>query len=165
MSYSKKPKTDEYYIKKCIALAEKSVKNGEAPFGSLIVRNGKIIVAVTNANEKNHDVTSHAEIMAMRKAQKKLKTKDLADCEIYSNCEPCPMCSFMMRELHFKKVVYGVKSPNMGGHNKWNILQDKDLSKIKPFFSDEPEVVGGVLEKECKETYTKIGWGDFLEKK
>lgn len=158
-------KNDEFFIKKCIRLAEKSVEKGEAPFGSLIVKNGKIIVAVTNANEKNHDVTSHAEIIAMRKAQKKLKSKDLKDCEIYSNCEPCPMCSFMMRELHFKKVIFGVRSPNMGGFSRWNILRDKGLSKIKPFFSDEPEVVGGVLEKECRETYTKIGWGDFLEKK
>jgi len=157
-------KNDEFYIKKCIALAEMSIKKGEAPFGSLIVKNGKIIVAATNANEKNHDITCHAEIMAMRRAQKKLKSKDLSDCEIYSNCEPCPMCSFMMRELHFKKVVYGVRSPNMGGHTMWNILQDKGLSQIKPFFSDEPEVVGAVLEKEAKETYTRIGWGGFFEK-
>ena len=157
-------KTDEYYIKKCIALAEMSIKKGEAPFGSLIVKDGKIIVTATNANEKNHDITCHAEIMAMRKAQKKLMTKDLSGCEIYSNCEPCPMCSFMMRELHFKKVVFGVRSPNMGGYTKWNILEDKGLSQIRPFFSDEPEVVGGILEKECKDTYLKIGWGDFLEK-
>ena len=157
-------KTDEFYIKKCIELAELSVERGEAPFGSLIVRQGKIIAKSTNANEKMRDVTSHAEIMVMRKAQKKLKSKDLRTCEIYSNCEPCPMCSFMMRELHFKRVVYGVRSPNMGGQSKWNILQDKVLSKIKPFFSDEPEVVGGVLEDECKKTFTGIGWGDFLEK-
>ncbi len=158
-------KNDEFYIRKCIELAEKSVKNGEAPFGSLIVKNGKIIVKVTNANEKHHDVTCHAEIMAMRKAQKKLKSKDLEDCEIYSNCEPCPMCSFMMRELHFKRVVYGIKSPNMGGHTKWSILQDKGLSKIKPFLGDEPEIVGGVLEDECMETYRKIGWEGFWKKK
>ncbi|MEI8067952.1 MAG: nucleoside deaminase [Candidatus Shapirobacteria bacterium] len=157
-------KNDAFYIKKCIALAEMSIKKGEAPFGSLIVLNGKIIAASTNANEKKHDITCHAEIMVMRRAQKKLKSKDLSDCEIYSNCEPCPMCSFMMRELHFKRVVFGVRSPNMGGYTMWNILQDKGLSKIKPFFSDEPEVVGGVLEKECRETYTKIGWGGFLDK-
>jgi tRNA(adenine34) deaminase len=158
-----KKNSDEYYIKKCIDLAELSVKNGEAPFGSLIVRNGKIIAACTNANEKKHDVTSHAEIMAMRMAQKKLKTKDLKDCEIYSNCEPCPMCSFMMRELHFKKVVFGVRSPNMGGYSKWKILKDKKLAKIKPFFDNPPIVKAGVLEKEAKETYLKIGWGEFLK--
>ena len=112
--------------------------------------------------KKKHDITSHAEIMVMRKAQKKLKTKDLGTCEIYSNCEPCPMCAFMMRELHFKRVIYGVKSPNMGGNSKWNILQDKNLSKFNPPFDKEPEVIGGVLEKECRETFTKIGWGDFL---
>ncbi len=158
-----KQKTDEYFIRKCIALAEMSIKKGEAPFGSLIVRNGKIIATAINANEKKHDVTSHAEIMVMRKAQKKLNTKDLKDCEIYSNCEPCPMCSFMIRELHFKKVVFGVRSPNMGGYSKWKILEDKNLAKIKPFFDEVPKVVAGVLEKEAKETYTKIGWGDFLK--
>jgi len=157
-------KKDEFYIKKCIKLAEMSIKKNEAPFGSLIVKNGKIIASSTNANEKKNDVTSHAEIMVMRKVQKKLNSKDLSDCEIYSNCEPCPMCSFMIRELHFKKVVFGVKSPNMGGQSKWNILEDKGLSQIKPFFSDEPKVVGGVLEKEARETYIKIGWGDFLKK-
>ena len=156
---------DEKFIKKCNALAEMSIKKGEAPFGSLIVKDGKIIIKATNGNEKNHDITCHAEIMAMRKAQKKLKTKDLSNCEIYSNCEPCPMCSFMMRELHFKRVVYGVRSPNMGGHNKWNILGDKNLAKFYPPFDKEPEVVDGVLEKECRETFIKIGWGDFLEKK
>ena len=123
-------KNDEYYIKKCISLAKLAIQKGEAPFGSLIVKNGKIVIKSTNANEKKRDITSHAEIMAMRKAQKKFNSKDFSDCEIYSNCEPCPMCSFMMRELHFKKVVYGVRSPNMGGQSKWNILQDKALSKI-----------------------------------
>jgi tRNA(adenine34) deaminase len=156
-------KRDEFFIKKCIALAEMSIKKGEAPFGSLIVEKGKIIVSSTNANEKKHDITSHAEIMVMRKAQKKLNTKDLSTCEIYSNCEPCPMCSFMMRELHFKRVIYGVKSPNMGGHNKWNILEDKNLAKFNPPFDKKPEVIGGVLEKECRKTFTKIGWGDFLD--
>jgi tRNA(adenine34) deaminase len=158
-----KQKTDEYYIKKCIALSEMSVKKGEAPFGSLIVKNGKIIVARTNANEKKNNITSHAEIMAMNAAIKKLKTRDLKDCIIYSNCEPCPMCAFAMREMHFKKVVFGVKSPNMGGYSKWKILQDKTLEKFAPVFDKAPKVVAGVLEKEAKETYTKIGWGDFLK--
>jgi hypothetical protein len=53
----------------------------------------------------------------------------------------------------------------MGGHNKWNILGDKNLAKFNPPFDKEPEVVDGVLEKECRETFIKIGWGDFLEKK
>ena len=158
-----KIKTDEHYIKICIDLAEKSFQKGEAPFGSLIVKNGKIIAKCTNANVQKGDVTSHAEIMAMRKAQKVLKTKDLKDCEIYSNCEPCPMCSFMMRELHFKKIVFGARSPNMGGYSKWKILKDKDLEKFKPFFDTVPEVKAGVLEKEAIKTYTNHDWGGFLQ--
>jgi len=149
----------EDYISICIELTKKSVKNGEAPFGSLIVRDGKIIAKATNANKKEHDISCHAEIVVMRLAQEQFGN-DLSDCEIYSNCEPCPMCSFMIRELGFKKVVFGVKSPHMGGHSRWNILGDRGLSKF--LGHEPPEIIGGILEKECLETFSSIGWGDFL---
>lgn len=157
-------KDDKYYIRKCIELAKKSFDKGEAPFGSIVVKKGKIIASCTNANVKKGDVTSHAEIMAMRLAQKKLKSKDLKDCEIYSNCEPCPMCSFMMRELHFNKVVFGVRSPNMGGYSRWKILKDKKLENFRPFFLKPPIVKAGVLEKEAMAFYEKIGWSGFVKK-
>jgi len=150
----------ESYIRKCIDLAEQSVKSGEAPFGSLIVKNNQIIATATNTSRLNHDVSRHAEIVAMQRAQKKLG-KDLSDCEIYSNCEPCPMCAFMMRELGFKKVVFGVLSPHMGGHSRWNILQDEVLSTFLGY--PVPEVVGGILEEDCRATFLNIGWGDFLK--
>jgi tRNA(adenine34) deaminase len=150
----------ESYIRTCIKLAEQSISSGEAPFGSLIVRNDQIIAKATNANRAENDVSRHAEIMAMRIAQAKLG-RDLSDCEIYSNCEPCPMCSLMIRELGIKKVVFGVKSPHMGGHSRWNILGDAILSKFlghKP-----PQVISGVLASECLKTFRSVGWGDFLE--
>jgi tRNA(adenine34) deaminase len=151
----------ELYIRKCIDLAEQSVESGEAPFGSLIVRDNEIIATATNATEANHDVNSHAEIIAMRLAEEKFG-KNLSGCEIYSNCEPCPMCAFMIRELGFSKVVYGVKSPNMGGQSRWNILEDETLLTF--LHHPVPEIIGGVLAKECRATFTKIGWGGFLLK-
>ncbi len=147
----------EKYIRRCIELAEESLERGDNPFGSVIVCNGEIIVETGNEVKKN-DVTNHAEIVAMRKAQEILKTNDLSNCKIYSNCEPCPMCSFMMRELKFNTVVFSLVSKYMGGFSKWNILEDKDLEKFEPVFSKPPKVITGVLEDEARETFKKAGW-------
>lgn len=149
---------DERLIKRCIELAEQSLRNGDSPFGSIIARNGNIIAESANAIIVERDVTRHAEILAMRTAQKILASSDLTDCEIYSNCEPCPMCAFMMRELKFKRVVFAAHSPFMGGYSKWNILQDGELQIFAPVFAVPPEVVSGVLEEEAKQTFFRAGW-------
>jgi len=148
---------DKKFIKRCIDLSESALKKGDNPFGSVITKKEKIIAEAKN-KIKNNDVTQHAEIVAMRKAQKILKTNDLSDCVIYSNCEPCPMCSFMIRELKFKKVVFSLESPYMGGFSRWNILKDKKILKFRPIFSDPPEVVKGVLKNEAKKVFEKVGW-------
>ena len=147
---------DEKYIKRCIQLSEESFKNGDNPFGCLIANKDGILVEATN--EATLDTTCHAEISAMRKAELLLSSSNLSKYTIYSNCEPCPMCAFMMREFKFKKVVFAIPSIWMGGYSKWNILQDKDLIKFKPIFSNPPEVVIGVLEKEAREIFKKANW-------
>ncbi len=68
------------------------------------------------------------------------------------------MCSFMMRELKFKKVVFAMESPDMGGFSRWNILQDEGLVKFYPIFSSPPDVVGGVLREEAEEVFKKAGF-------
>ncbi len=147
----------EKFMKRCIELADQALERGDNPFGSVIVKDNEIIVEGVN-DIKENDVTNHAEILAMRKAQKLLNTNDLSDCTIYSNCEPCPMCSFMMRELKFNTVVFALTSPYMGGYSKWGILQDKDLEKFKPVFSKPPKVIVGVLKEEAEEVFKKAGW-------
>lgn len=82
----------EIFMQKAIDLSIESVKNGGGPFGAVIVKNGEIIAASSNSVTKDNDPTAHAEINAIRKAAKKLGRFDLSDCEIYSSCEPCPMC-------------------------------------------------------------------------
>ncbi|HKK69467.1 MAG TPA: nucleoside deaminase, partial [Bacteroidales bacterium] len=70
----------------------KSIDNGGGPFGAVIVRNGEIIAEASNSVTKTNDPTAHAEVNVIRKASENLKTFDLSGCEIYSSCEPCPMC-------------------------------------------------------------------------
>ena len=148
---------DEKYMRRCIQLTEKSLEFGDNPFGCVIANKKGILVEARNKIKEN-DVTQHAEILAMRKAQKLLKTSDLSKYTIYSNCEPCPMCAFMMRELKFKRVVFALLSTCMGGYSKWNILEDKELIKFKPIFSNPPKVVTKVLEKEAMAVFEKAGW-------
>jgi len=75
-----------------IKLSRDSVKNGGGPFGAVIVKEGKIIAKASNKVTENHDPTAHAEVNAIRIASKELETFNLEGCEIYTSCEPCPMC-------------------------------------------------------------------------
>ena len=82
----------EDFMRKAIELSIESVRNGGGPFGAVIVKNGKIIAQASNSVTKNNDPTAHAEVNAIRIATQKLNNFDLSGCEIYSSCEPCPMC-------------------------------------------------------------------------
>jgi len=80
------------FMQRAIDLSRQSIKTGGGPFGAVIVKNGKIIAEASNSVTKENDPTGHAEINAIRKAANALQNFDLAGCEIYSSCEPCPMC-------------------------------------------------------------------------
>jgi len=147
----------ERFIKRCIELAQEALNDGDNPFGSVIVKDGNIIAEARNS-AMHDDITDHAEIIAMRKARKVLGTLDLSDCTLYSNCEPCPMCSFMIREQKLKEVVFALRTPHMGGYTRWDILQDQGLIRYEPVFSTPPNVVTGVLEKEATEQFDKARW-------
>jgi len=82
-------------------------KNDGGPFGAVIVRNSKIVAKGHNEVIKTNDPSAHAEIVAIRKASAKLKRYDLHDCEIYSSCEPCPMCFSAIHWAKMKKLYYG----------------------------------------------------------
>jgi guanine deaminase len=77
------------------------------PFGAVIVKSGEIIAVGHNEVIKTNDPTAHAEIVAIRKATKKLGRFDLSDCEIYSTCEPCPMCYSAIHWAKMKTLYYG----------------------------------------------------------
>jgi tRNA(Arg) A34 adenosine deaminase TadA len=85
---------------------EKMRRNDGGPFGAVVVRKGKIIGRGWNRVTSTNDPTAHAEIMAIRDACKKLKTFRLDDCELYTSCEPCPMCLAAIYWARLKKVFY-----------------------------------------------------------
>jgi len=100
-------KTSNDFMREAIALSVKNIDNGGGPFGAVIVKNGEIIAHGVNRVTSNNDPTAHAEVMAIREAASKLGTFDLAGCEIYTSCEPCPMCLGAIYWAHLDKLYYG----------------------------------------------------------
>lgn len=95
-------------MEEAIALAEKGIKNNEGgPFGCVIVKDDKIIGRGNNMVTSTNDPTAHAEIIAIRDACKNLASYQLEDCEIYTSCEPCPMCLGAIYWARPKVIYYG----------------------------------------------------------
>lgn len=98
--------TKEELMRKAIELSIESVRNGGGPFGAVIARKGEIITEGSNGVTIYNDPTAHAEVTAIRKACEKLGTFDLTGCEIYTSCEPCPMCLGAIYWAHLDKIYY-----------------------------------------------------------
>lgn len=99
--------TKEELMRRAIALSEENVKKGGGPFGAVIAKDGEIIAEGTNRVTANNDPTAHAEMEAIRAASRCLKTFDLSGCEIYTSCEPCPMCLGAIYWAHIDRMYYG----------------------------------------------------------
>jgi len=93
-------------MQEAVNTANENIKNGGGPFGAVIVKDGKIIANTGNSVTNDNDPTAHAEMNAIRKACQVLNTFDLSGCEIYSSCEPCPMCLSGINWAHIDKVYY-----------------------------------------------------------
>ena len=84
---------DNPFMARAIHLALQNVHSGQGgPFGAVIVRDGKVVAEGVNQVTSTHDPTAHAEVLAIRQACEKLGVFELKDCELYTSCEPCPMC-------------------------------------------------------------------------
>jgi guanine deaminase len=96
------------FMEAAIKEAEKGMHNGDGgPFGAVVVKEGKIISTGHNLVLSTNDPTAHAEVVAIRRAAEKLETFDLSDCEIYSTCEPCPMCFAAIHWAKMKILYFG----------------------------------------------------------
>ncbi len=95
------------FMKRAIELSIQNIKNNGGPFGCVIVKENKIISEGVNRVTFNNDPTAHAEIIAIRNACKKLNTFNLQECELYTSCEPCPMCLSAIYWSHIDKIYYG----------------------------------------------------------
>lgn len=98
----------EEFMKKAIKKAKENLEEEDGgPFGAVIVKDGKIISTGKNLVLKTNDPTMHAEIVAIRKASEKLNSFDLSECEIYTTCEPCPMCMGAVFWAKIKAIYFG----------------------------------------------------------
>lgn len=118
---------DEKYLNIAYKEAKKAYKKKDVPVGCVIVKNNKIIAKAYNKKEKYGIATYHAEILAINKACKKLKTWHLENCTLYTTMEPCMMCTGAIIQSRIKKIVYSVKNKNFGYIEKSNIQQNSKI--------------------------------------
>ena len=124
--------------------AIKSYSKEEIPVGAVIVKDGKIIARGHNLKETKKDTTNHAEIIAIRKASKKIKSWRLTGCTMYVTLEPCTMCAGALIQARLDKVVIGTMDEKTGACGSvLNIIEDYK-------FNHKVEIEKGVMEKECK---------------
>ena len=101
-----------FFMLRAIELSINSVKSGGGPFGCVIVKDGKIIAEGFNEVTKSNDPTAHAEIVTIRKACKSINNFNLSGTEMYTSCEPCPMCLSAIYWSHIDIVYYGNSREN-----------------------------------------------------
>ncbi len=154
---------DNRMMARCIALSREAVEAGEFPFACIIADGDEVLVETTNRAAREHDLTRHAELLAVSEAHRKLGKRRLRRCTLYSTVEPCPMCSFSIREANISRVVFAIRSPLMGGHSRWNVLGDSVLSTSMPeMFGKAPGVIAGVLQREAESVWWRMNpviWG------
>ena len=108
------------FMDRAVKLAVENVQNGGSPFGAVLVKNNEILAEGVNELHVYHDVSGHAELLAIRRGQKKLQTNDLSDCVMYASGEPCPMCLSAMyyaglTEAYFCQSREEAKEAGLGG--------------------------------------------------
>ena len=136
---------DNYYMNLALKEAKKAELIDEVPIGAVLVKDDRVISKGFNVRESENDALGHAEIVAIKKANKKLKSWRLDEATLYVTIEPCIMCGGAIIQSRIKRVVYGAKDTKGGCFgSSINILEADNINH-------HPEVVGGVLENECSE--------------
>lgn len=130
-------------MQRAIDYVLKNAAEDEIPVGAIVVKDGEIISSAVNRKEEMNDVSSHAEILAIREAAQKLKRWRLDDCEIFVTLEPCPMCAWAILQSRIKCIYFGSYDTKYGA-----LSSAMDLRK---FSDSKPKVFGGIMEKECDE--------------
>ena len=145
----KKLTNEEKFMSLALKEARKAEALDEVPIGCVIVKDNEVIARGFNHRELKNDVTSHAEIEAVRKANKKLNNWRLVDCDLYVTIEPCIMCMGAIAQSHIRTIYFGAKDPKGGGAvSSINYLEVPSLNHY-------PRIEGGLLEEECSELIKK----------
>lgn len=137
------------FMKQALLLAKSAEKHGDVPVGAVIVCNDKIIAQGQNKREKDKNSLLHAEIEAINEACRVKHSKYLTDCTLYVTLEPCPMCAGAIINSRIEKVVFAAYDDKAGCFG--TLTNFNDLS-----FNHKPEIIGGYMEKECKELLSEF---------
>jgi tRNA(adenine34) deaminase len=129
------------------AIAETKKCDNDIPIGCVIKLNGKIISKAHNLREDINDITAHAELLAIKEAQKILKTSRLNDCEMYVTLEPCPMCAWAIVQSGIKTLYFGSYNHQYGAMGSVLDLPKLANSKIKVYGGIEEETCNKILEE------------------
>lgn len=144
---------DEKFMKEALRQAKKAYALEETPIGCVIVQDGKVIARGYNRRNTDKSGLAHAEITAIKKANKITGDWRLEDCTLYVTLEPCQMCAGAIVQSRVKRVVIGAMNPKAGcAGSILNLLE-------MPQFNHQVEVERGVLQEECSSLMT----GFFLE--
>lgn len=134
---------DELFMKEAIIEAKKAEAIGEVPIGAIIVYDDQIIARASNLRETTQNAVTHAELLAIQQACKKVGSWRLEDTTLYVTLEPCPMCAGAILQARIPRVVYGARDPKAGCvHSLYQLLNDSRLNH-------ECDVTEGVLKEEC----------------
>ena len=133
-------------MRRALREALKAEKQGEVPVGAVVVHGAKVIAQAHNRPLGLADPSAHAEVLALRRAARKLGNYRLKGCDLYVTIEPCAMCAGAIVQARLRRVVYGTPDPKAGAcGSALEVLNHPNLNH-------RVEVVSGVLASECAET-------------
>ncbi len=138
-------------MQQAILLAKEAANKGDVPVGALVVDDAGTIIGIgANLREQDNDPTAHAEIVAIRNAANKIGSYRLDDLTMVVTLEPCGMCAGAIAQSRIKRLVFGSFDEKYGAVGSvWDLLRD-------PRAIYKPEVLSGVMEKECGELLTEF---------
>lgn len=131
-------------MEEAVIMAKKAAKRDEVPVGAVIVHRGKVISRAKNERESSKNPLAHAEIIAIKKAARRLGGWRLLDCILYVTLEPCPMCAGAIANARIGEVVFGAYDKKGGAYGSLYNIADGRLNHT-------PKISGGLMENECAE--------------
>jgi tRNA(adenine34) deaminase len=145
---------NEYFMQRALDEALRSSRRGEVPVGAVVIREDKILSRGHNLLISKKDPTAHAEIVAIRRACRKVKNSRLPDCDLYVTLEPCAMCLGALVQARIRRLVYGALDPKSGAvQSIMNFSFEKTNHRL--------EIRGGVMAEECSKVLKEF----FQEKR
>ncbi len=141
---------NEKFMREALKEARKAYEKDEIPVGAVIVKDGKIISRAYNSRESSKNAIAHAEVLAIKKACKKLDAWRLLDCEMYVTLEPCPMCAGAIINSRISKIYIGTDDEKSGAcGSKLNLLEDYK-------FNHNVQVQKYILKEECSRHFERF---------